>query len=345
MIGIGCGHHSTIKTVEAKSPLPLNLSKGNPNELGVVPILEYHELTTGRAKGGGYKYPLYGFRKDMERIYKLGYRPVSLHEFVTGRMDVPAGLSPVVITFDDALRGQLDYDEAGNIKPDCAVGVLEAMHAKHADWPLKATFFIIPMKGSETFFYQKDYSQQKLQWLVQNGFELGNHTVHHLTGMRHFSDAQVLAEFSGAVELIEKNVPGYNVDTLALPYGIYPKNVKLVISGESGGVTYHNICALKAGAGPALPPASIKFNPYLIPRMIPGDGRMEIGWWLSYLKAHKNMLYVSDGDPNTVTVPEVDKSRVMMARLTKNGLYFRTYTPITRVPSVSQPSKAGAMTR
>ena len=152
MIGIGCGHRSTIKAVEAKSPLPLELSKGNPNEVGVVPILEYHELTTGSAKGGGYKYPIDGFRKDIERLYKLGYRPVSLHDFVTGRMDVPAGLSPVVITFDDALRGQLDYDESGNIKPDCAIGVLEAMHAKHADWPLKATFFIIPMKGSETFF-------------------------------------------------------------------------------------------------------------------------------------------------------------------------------------------------
>ena len=342
LLVVGCANRTTMKPVEAKptGPLPLDLSKGNPNELGLVPILEYHELTQTGAHAGGYKYPLEGFRKDMERLYHLGYRPVGLTDFVTGHMDVPAGLSPVVITFDDALRGQLDFDSAGQVSPNCAVGVLEAMHAAHKDWPLKATFFVLPMMGTETYFYQKEYSQQKLQWLASNGFELGNHTVHHLPGMRSFPDNRVQAEFAGGAALIDKYVPGYNVDTLALPFGVYPKNIQLVVSGASNGLTYHNICALKAGAGPALPPASKKFKPYLIPRMIPGNGLMEINWWLTYLEKHKGSLYISDGDLNTVTVPKADAGQVMMARLKKNGLNFRTYKPVAAAPMAATTKTA-----
>lgn len=343
LVGAGCQSRLPIGKVEARpsAPLPLDLSKGAPNELGVVPILEYHELIQAGARGGGYKYPLDAFRQDMERLYKLGYRPISLHEFVSGHMDVPAGLSPVVITFDDALRGQVDFDNQGNLKPNCAAGVLEAMHAEHKDWPLKATFFVLPMRGTETYFYQKAFSQRKLKWLVANGFELGNHTVNHLPGMSHFTDAQVMAEFAGAAALIDKYVPGYKVDTLALPFGVYPKHLSLVISGESGGVSYHNICALKAGAGPAPPPASPKFKPYLIPRMIPGARPMEIDWWLTYLQKHKAMRYVSDGDASTVTVPDTEKGEVVVERIKSDGLFFRTYTlhaPSTAAHSAPAPA-------
>ncbi|HEY3328765.1 MAG TPA: polysaccharide deacetylase family protein [Capsulimonadaceae bacterium] len=318
----------TTKKAEAKptAPAPLDLTKGNPDELGVIPILEYHELGS-RAKAGPYEFPLSGFRRDMERLYKLGYRPVSLHDYVSGHMNVPAGKTPVVITFDDALRGQVDFDAQGNLDPNCAAGILVEMSKLHKDWTACGTFFVLPIKGSEEFFYQKNFSKQKLEWLINNGFEVGNHTRHHLPGIQHWPDSRVMAEFADGAALINKYIPGYAVDTLALPFGKYPKNLATVVQGTSGGVTYHNVCALLAGAGPAPSPASIKFKQYKIPRMIPGTRLMTIGWWLDYLEKHKDQKYISDGDPNTITVHEADKAKVNIARVKKNGLFFRTYVP------------------
>lgn len=347
MLGVGCGHRPAGHATAHAAPLamrPLDLSKGNPNELGVVPILEYHELTTKPGGRGAYKFPLAKFKADMYRLYKSGYRPVSLHDFVSGRIDIPAGLSPVVITFDDALRGQVDFDDQGNISPSCAAGVLLAMHKQHPDWAAKAIFFVLPMKGTQEYFYQKEYSQQKLKWLVDNGFEIGNHTLNHLPGMHGWADERVQAEIAGGSALINKDLPGYNIDTIALPFGVFPKNMKLVQAGSSGGVSYKFICALKAGAGPALPPAAMKFNAYQIPRMIPGNGHMEIGWWLTYLDRHKAQRYISDGDPNTITVPVKMAKSVRMAWITKNKLFFRTYTPVPAVvkPKPTKPTPPAA---
>jgi peptidoglycan/xylan/chitin deacetylase (PgdA/CDA1 family) len=290
-------------------------------------------------------YPLASFKADMERLYTLGYRPIGLHDYIDGHIDIPAGTSPVVITFDDALRGQVDFDDNGQISPDCGAGVLEAMHVEHPDWALKATFFVLPMKGTTEYFYQKQYSQQKLQWLNQQGFEIGNHTVHHLAGIKSWPDSRVMAEFAGAQALIDQIVPGYNVDLLALPFGVFPKNQKLVITGESGGVTYHNVCALLAGAEPAPSMASKKFKPYRVPRIIPGTGRFEIAYWLDYLEKHKGQKYISDGDPNTITVAASRVSDVAKDRLYQQGLFFRSYdgTTITNIalePPTAAPTNS-----
>jgi peptidoglycan/xylan/chitin deacetylase (PgdA/CDA1 family) len=305
--------------------VPLDLTDGKPNEAGKIPVLEYHQLVPDGVKPHGYQYPAAKFRDDMERLYTLGYRPINLSELVTGHIDCPAGKSPVVITFDDALPGQIDYDANGQITPNCAVGILQQMHAEHPDWPLRATFFVLPRKGRTDYFYQAAYSRQKLQWLAANGFELGNHTVHHLPGIRSWPDKRVESEFAVAAKMIDNNVPNYNVDLLALPFGVYPRNIALVKKGSYEGLTYSNICAMMAGAGPAPAPVTKAWNPYRIQRIIPGTGRFEIAWWLNYLDVHKVERYVSDGDPNTVTVPTMLASDVDPARVQKLGLHLRTY--------------------
>jgi peptidoglycan/xylan/chitin deacetylase (PgdA/CDA1 family) len=307
------------------TPLPVDFSKFQPNEAGEIPILEYHQLVPDTEKVTGYKYHVSEFRDDMEKLYALGYRPVSLSDVLLGKIDVPVGLSPVVLTFDDSLPGQLDYDGDGKISPDCVIGILQSVHAEHPDWPLKATFFVLPRKGYTDYFFQPEYSQAKLQWLVANGFELGNHTIHHLRGIKSWPDARVEAEFAQAKALIQQNVPGYDVDTLALPYGVFPKNQSLVISGQSGGVSYHNLCALLAGAAPAPSPISKRFNPYRLQRIIPGDQRFALQYWLTYLAKNPIKRYISDGDPNTFTVPSLVAPEVDQDRLKATGCMERVY--------------------
>ncbi len=280
-----------VKPVHAPlAPLVLDLTKVQPNEAGEVPILEYHNLTVAN-KVTGYSYPIASFRKDVQWLYTHNYRPINLSDYVQGKIDVPAGMSPVIFTFDDALVGQFIYDADGKVDPNSGVGVLEDFHAKHPDWALKGTFFVLTdqdpklpppfcVPATSGISNQYSYAQAKMQHLVQDGFEIGNHTVHHLAGIRHWPDARVMAEFAGAVTGIHKYLPDYHVQTLALPYGVYPKNQKLVISGESGGVQYHNICALLAGAAPAPSPMSPRFKPYRLPRIIPGEENFALQYWL-----------------------------------------------------------------
>ncbi len=312
-------------------PMPLDLTKVQPNEAGLVPILEYHDLVKG-TKTRGYQYPEAAFRRDIQWLYDHHYRPVSLTDYVQGRIDLPAGMSPVILTFDDALRGQFNYTADGKIDPDCAVGILDDFHAQHPDWALKGTFFVLTDVGTKLPppFYQAQYAQGKMDYLVKEGYEIGNHTIHHLAGIRHWPDARVEAELAGAVANIHKYLPTYNVDTLALPYGVFPKNKKLVVSGESGGVSYHNICALKAGAEPAGCPVGKDFygkpfNPYYLPRIIPGAGRYTIHYWLELMEKEKALKFVSDGDPNTYTVNAIARGQLNLAKLKSSHFHLRTY--------------------
>ncbi|HEX5324650.1 MAG TPA: polysaccharide deacetylase family protein [Capsulimonadaceae bacterium] len=311
-------------------PAPLDLAKVRPNEAGMVPILMFHQIIPTGQKPKDLEVPSNVFRADMEKLYSLGYRPVNLSDYVEGKISCPPGTSPVILTFDDAVRGQLDYTPDGKIDPNCAVGVLQAMHTEHTDWPMKGTFFVLPRKGMTDYFYQPEYSQAKLQWLAQNGFELGNHTIHHLMGMNHWQDARVEQEFAGAKTMIDQNVPNYKVDLLALPYGVFPKNKKLVISGQAGGVSYHNICALRAEYNPAPSPVAKDFNPYYLPRIEPefrgvSDQRFMLSYWLNYLQKNPMKRYVSDGDPNTLTVPAILAAQVDQKKVTADGLHLRTY--------------------
>ncbi len=202
------------KPLPPPKPLPLDLAKVQPNEAGVVPILEYHDLVKG-TKVTGYQYPAEAFRKDIAWLYAHNYRPISLSDYVNGKIDCPAGMSPVIITFDDALRGQFFYDPDGRVDPDSGVGILEAFHTAHADWPLKGTFFVLTDGDPKLppAFYQKASSQAKMEQLVRDGFEIGNHTIHHKLGIRHWPDTQVEAEFAGAVANIHKLLPTYAVQT------------------------------------------------------------------------------------------------------------------------------------
>ncbi len=311
--------------------LPVDFTKVQPNEAGLVPILEYHDIVTS-AKTTGYQYPAAAFHQDIQWLYDHNYRPVSLDDYVNGKIDVPAGMSPVILTFDDALRGQFNYTDDGKIDPNCAVGILDDFHAKHADWPLKGTFFVLTDVGTTLPppFYQKSFAQGKMEYLIKDGFEVGNHTIHHKAGIRHWPDSQVEAELAGAVANIHTYLPNYNVDTLAMPYGVFPKNKKLVISGASGGQTYHNICALKAGADPAASPMGKdfyghNFDPYYLPRIIPGAGKYTIRYWLALMEKDKNLKYVSDGDPNTFTVSAIAKGQMNLPRLQKAHLHLRVY--------------------
>jgi hypothetical protein len=133
-----------------------------PNELGRIPILEYHLIGDSAAR---WMRERGQFRKDLEMMYERGYRPVSVADLVDKKIDLPAGLSPIVFTFDDASPGQFSYIERNGqleIDPGSAVGIWLDFARQHPDWGNKAVFCMLSgAEAGRSFFGNKDIEGQK----------------------------------------------------------------------------------------------------------------------------------------------------------------------------------------
>jgi hypothetical protein len=277
----------------------VDLSRDRPNELGRVPLLEYHHIE--KEEGRWTRTPD-RFRKDLERLYALGYRPVSMADCVKGEMDLPPGKSPVVLTFDDSDPGQFRYlgtGDAAKLDPDCAVAILLDFHRKRPDFPAKATFYVLP-----SLFEQPEFRERKLRELKEWGFEIGNHTYSH-DALRSLSKAEGTKELAKGVGVTRKVLPDYEVRTVALPLGSIPKDDSILRGGTAEGITYRHEAALLVGAEPSPSPFSVRFKPFRLPRIQATETvDPTLSFWIEYLEKNPSQKYRSDGDPNTVTFPK-----------------------------------------
>jgi peptidoglycan/xylan/chitin deacetylase (PgdA/CDA1 family) len=260
-----------------------------PNELGRIPILEYHLIgdTEGRWQRERNR-----FRRDLELLYERGYRPVSVSDLVDGRIDLPAGLSPVVFTFDDASPSQFRYIEKpdGTLEIDStsAVGIWLDFAATHPGWENRATFCLLSgAEAGRSFFGNKGIEGQKTEWrfkkvrfLAEQGFELCNHTLWH-ANLAKYDDAMVQEQIARGVMAIDSAVPGYKVRTLALPLGAWPKNRDLAVRGswtdpkDGRVIAYRFDAILEVAGNPVKSPKSPDFNPLSLDRVQVYGDRLE----------------------------------------------------------------------
>lgn len=262
-----------------------------PNKLGDVLVLEYHLI--GRPEGRWQRTPE-NFRADIERLHQLGYTPANIIDLTLGFPDLPAGKKPVVLTFDDSDISQFRYLADGSIDPDSAAGILYAFHQKHAaDWPLKATFYVLQDVNvpERVLFGQPEFEDQKLQWLVRNGFEVASHTISHFD-LAAGTDEQVQWQLAVSQRQLEARLPGYDVRSLSVPFGNYPANELLVAQGvwEGEAYSYANTVMVAGGASPS--PHSVNFNPHRIPRVQALQN--ELDYWLGYYRQNPHYYYVAN---------------------------------------------------
>jgi hypothetical protein len=238
----------------------------------------------------------------LETLYKLGYSPVAFLDYLDGKMDLPPGRTPVIFTFDDSDPGQFRYLGKGDqakLDPDCAVAMLMDFAKKHPDFPAKATFYVLP-----SLFNQPEFAERKLKELKQWGFEIGNHTFTH-PALRNLTKEQGTEELAKDVGVIQKILPGYNVQTVALPLGSIPKDDSILRGGTAAGITYHHRAALLVGAEPAPSPFSQRFKPFRLPRIQATETvQPSLSFWLKSMEKNPSQKFKSDGDPNTVTFPK-----------------------------------------
>jgi len=286
----------------------IDLAEIKANEAGQIMILEWHVIGE---KEGRWSRTYENFRRDLETLYAKGYRLVSLRDVVTNNIAVEAGYTPVVLTFDDGTEGHFRYIEKDGeriIDPNCAVGILKSFAEEHPDFGLEATFYI----NYYTPFGQKDSWQDKIKEIIDLGMDLGNHTVNHKK-LNQLSQGEVAMEIGKMVQMVEEIVPGYKLDTLALPHGINPKDVSWAVNGEYEGISYHNKAILLVGAGPIKSPVVKGFNAAKLPRI--QVFQEEFDKWLTYFDNNPDKRYISDGNPGTIAVPAehahlIDESKI-----------------------------------
>jgi peptidoglycan/xylan/chitin deacetylase (PgdA/CDA1 family) len=285
-----------------------------PNELGRFPVVEYHLIGDTEAR---WTRTPENFRKDLEQLYSRGYRPVSLRDVAEKNINLPAGTSPVVFTFDDASPGQFSYiEENGELRidPKSAVGIWLDFAAQHEGWENKAVFCMLSgAEAGRAFFGNKGIDGQKTEWrhrkvrfLAEQGFELCNHTLWHATLSNYDSEAFVQEQIARLQLAVDSAVPGYRIRSFALPLGEWPKNRELALRGawtdpQTGKTTTyeHDIVLLVAG-GPTRSPHDPEYDGMYVRRVqVFGD---ELTKTLDRLDRERTR-YVSDGDPNVVARP------------------------------------------
>ncbi|MGE5559405.1 MAG: polysaccharide deacetylase family protein [Bacillota bacterium] len=282
---------------------PEEITELQPNEMGSILILEYHLI--GAPEGEWRRTPE-NFRRDLLLLYKENYYPIRLQDYLDGKITAPRGKTPFILTFDDSSGGQFTAIRVkyGIVpEPDCAVGIMEEMKRRYPDFPVTATFFVLPgIKKELRLFAQPDLIGAKLKYLVDHGYEIGNHTLWH-QNLRKASDEDVIKQLALAVKYIQDFLPGYQMRSLALPYGMQPKNKQLLLKGEYQGVKYENRAVMLVAGGPAASVFNKGFDPFCLPRIQAGDTPYGPGIWVKRMKKNPQKRFISDGSQHTITVP------------------------------------------
>lgn len=311
-----------IVEIDSKDLIDLSFK---PNEAGDVMILMYHNI--GEVESEWTRTPE-NFRKDLLTLYEKGYRPISLKDYVNNNIDIAIGMTPVVITFDDGNENNFriikDENNKDIIDPNCAVGILEDFNKDYPDFKPTATFFVF---GNNPF-RQPEYVEYKLKYLIDNGYDIGNHTIDH-RGMRKVQSKEVIEEAIGKqIEVIRNILPDYTMNTYALCYGERPKMEGLdryLNSGIYEGVEYNNIAILNVGWNPAPSPTSTKFNPLSLPRIRASEMKVDnvgIYNWIEHFDKNPEKKFISDGYVDIITVPEKLKDYINIDNTNDKELYI-----------------------
>ena len=280
-----------------------------PNELGKVMVLEYHLI--GEPEDRWRRTPE-NLRKDFQLLYDNGYYPVSVLDLANGTFDVPAGKTPFAITFDDSSAGQFRFIEKNGkqeVDPNCAVGIMEDFKKKHPDFPLTASFYVLPaIKPNLRLFAQPEFKKEKLEWLLAHGYEIGNHNWFHVP-LNKLDDAGVNKHLSMFVKEIQAFIPDYAVKSLALPLGMHAKNRALESKGEFEGTKYNHEVVLLVGSATSVSPYAKDFDKLAVQRVQAGDTEYGPEAFMKQQIKH-NTRFISDGKKDQITAPEKLKDQL-----------------------------------
>lgn len=314
---------SAVSTADTGPAVPAGpVADLPPNELGQILVLEYHRL--GERETEFVRRPE-NFQKDLESLYAAGYRPITMRQLLSGDVDLPAGTTPVVFTIDDSSLGQFYFLEDGTVDPATMVGMWDAFREGNPAWRHGAVWCVLPAADHPSNFFGERPSREvpreereatirrKVTHLVETGHEICNHTLYHARLDRARDDQQVQEWIGRGEDSIQVYLPeGYEIVTLALPLGMWPKTRSLAWAGEWNGRPYAYEAVLEVTGGPSVSIYDTRFDPHSVDRFIVAPGHLERQ--LAAYESDPSRRFVSDGDPDVITVPAGQEGRVDRTR-------------------------------
>ncbi len=289
-----------------------NLNGVQPYEVGQIMILMYHGIVEGKPNSS-YQRNINDFKNDLQALYDRGFRIMPLSDLLDNNIKVEAGYTPAVLCFDDGVSTSFSLEEAnGQLVPkkDCAVDILNEFEKTHPDFGNSAIFYVNadsePFKGAGTV-------SERFQYLVDNGYEIGNHTFSHAVLSK--LDAEGIQKEVGKVEkYVQDHLPNYKMRSISYPEGVRPKEDfrQFALKGTYEGTTYNYEVGLREGQSDAsAAPNHVRFDPTNIPRVRgSNDEETDLWWTLEMYEQKPERRYISDGNPDRILVPDKYKENL-----------------------------------
>ncbi|MBR2548689.1 MAG: polysaccharide deacetylase family protein [Clostridiales bacterium] len=315
---------TTPETTELKLYSADEYRNAGVNELNSVPILMYHRIyemknsetsyTGGNVDKDGYNRTSEAFEADLRSYYQQGYRMMRLTDYVDGNIDVPFGYSPLILTFDDGIRDAVllgwNADGSPNFDPNCALGILEKIKKEYPDFNVTATFFVYDL----LFENGEENDRKVMKWMVDNGYDIGNHTYSHVK-LGDCDADEIEKQVGSMYKLLDDIIPGQYVNIIALPYGspesISPDKPQYnkIFEGTYNGFSYTTKATLLCAWTRSYSPFVRDYNHTAIRRIRAYDNNGE-DWdiQMNFEQLNNGKRYISDGDPNTIVFPASDNS-------------------------------------
>ena len=315
-------------TEENKEPVDYSIIR--PDESGEIPIVMFHNFIEDlNNTNDNYWTTSYDeFEKLLETLYNNNFRLISMRDFIDHNISVPAGKFPMVFTFDDGTPGQynlIEVDGKLEVNPKSAVGLMLKFHEKHPEFGLKGVFYLNMDKENKTFEGAGSL-KERLDILLGYGFEVGNHSWGHVKFEELKEKAEINERLGKNQKYLEGIIDGLKFYSLALPHGIKAPEALTddMISGKYEGVQYINETIMAVGFLPSVPSIHTEYNPSYV-RRIRSQGKVEekydLTYWLPLMT--RDRMYISDGNPDLVVVPENKVNYINTDKL--NGKKLVTY--------------------
>ncbi len=246
------GTQIPLDNVIVEPQTPVEIADVSSNEMGRIPILEYHSIGQTETR---WTRSTVNFRGDLEWLHNNDYVLLSIEDYAHNLYPIPVGKKPVVMTFDDGKSNQFRYLENGEIDPGCAVGILDQFYQEYPEFGSAAVFYL-----NRNPFGPAAEAEKKIEYLHRTGRQIGYHTPDH-NDLRRFGAEGTRILLERQKEELKLLMPeGMDFTTLAYPHGWGP-------AGGRSGMAPLVTVGLLIGAKPAYPLYHENADPYRTPRI------------------------------------------------------------------------------
>ena len=277
-----------------------------PNELGRIPVIMYHSVDDTRPfDRHGLNVSQATFHNHLTLLHQYGMFPVNMRDLRshTALSQVPKGMVPVVLTFDDGRKSQFVMRPDGSPSDGCALGIFEKFIRERAmNWKRRGSFYVMPKSVyNPEPFQQAGTAASKLNYLIDAGYEIGNHTWSHRS-LRRMSESQVATELIRCFYGIRALCPRATMDTLCIPFGDYPRFTtwRRIVANPLRQASDMHSTVLMAWGGPSYSPFDKRYDKLRVTRIGVAPNELEAA--LKRL-SRTETWYVSGGEPGVLHVP------------------------------------------